>query len=282
MKSVRSRTASPPEATYRAVVEYDGTDFCGFQFQPAERTVAGALETVLSQLFDRPIKLAAAGRTDAGVHALGQVISVVAHDAFPIDKLALALNSALPLDVSVRAAARVPDGFSARFSALERSYTYVVWNRPEPSAPARRWTHFDHRPLDLAPMRRAAALLQGRHDFASFCGVRPLKGGTTRTLHALEIERAGPLVRFHFRADGFLHRMVRVVTGTLLEIGSGRRAESELAAILAACDRRRAGVTAPAHGLYLVAVRYPDFSSAPADCGAFPALGDAFTARRSD
>lgn len=272
---MRSRTASPSESIYRAVVEYDGTDFCGFQFQPELRTVAGALETALSQLFDQPVKVSAAGRTDSGVHAAGQVISFPAHADFPIEKLVLALNAGLPDDVSVRAAARVPDGFSARFSALERNYTYVVWNRPEPSALARRWSHFEYRSLDLAAMRRAAAVLQGEHDFASFCGVPPSSGGTVRTLRALEIERDGALVRLHFRADGFLHRMVRIVTGTLLEIGGGRRAEAELPELLAARDRRLAGATVPPQGLFLVGVRYPDFSSQPPDLGAFPALGPA-------
>jgi tRNA pseudouridine38-40 synthase len=205
------------------------------------------------------------------VHALGQVVSFAAHEGFPVEKLALALNSELPADVSARDAAREQSDFSARFSALERSYTYVVWNRPEPSAPARRWSHFEYRPLDLDAMRAAAATLVGRNDFASFCGVPPDHGGTVRTLHALAIERDGALLRLHFRADGFLHRMVRVVTGTLLEIGSGRREAAEMRDVLQARDRRRAGVTAPPQGLFLVSVRYPHFASGPAELGVFAA-----------
>ncbi len=216
--------------------------------------------------------MTAAGRTDAGVHAVGQVVSFTAHDRFPIDRLAIALNSALPGDLSARDAVVAPPGFSARLSALERAYTYLVWNRPEPSAPARRWSHFDYRPLDLDAMRAGAEPLLGRHDFVSFCGVEPDFGGTVRTLNALEIERDGALVRLHFRGQGFLHRMVRIITGTLLEIGSGRRDAAEMPGILAACDRRSAGLTAPPQGLFLVEVRYPDFNSRPADARSFPSL----------
>jgi tRNA pseudouridine38-40 synthase len=257
------------DRTYRLVVEYDGTQFSGFQFQPHERTIAGDLEAGLSRLFDQPVKLTAAGRTDAGVHAVGQVVSFAAHDRFPIEKLALALNAGLPPDLSVRDAAVVAEGFSARRAALERSYTYVVFNRREPSAPARRWSAFEHRTLDLAVMRRAAASLVGSHDFLSFCGVFPERGRTVRTLHALEIEEVLPFVRLHFRADGFLHRMVRIMTGTLLEIASGRRPADAIPGILGALDRKAAGLTAPPQGLYLVAVRYADFSSRPAGKAAF-------------
>jgi tRNA pseudouridine38-40 synthase len=254
----------PPdsEATYRVVVEYDGTDFCGFQFQPQVRTIAGTLESTFSRLFDQPVKLSCAGRTDAGVHAVGQVVSFRSHARFPIDKFAIAANSALPGDLSVREAARVASDFNARGSALERRYTYVLLNRKAPSAVLRRYTHFEHRSLDFARMRAAAALLAGEHDFVSFCGVLPEHGGTVRTLHGIEIERAGELVRLHFRAAGFLHRMVRTIAGTLLEIGAGRRAVEDIPAILAARDRRAAGFTAPAQGLFFVGARYACFDSA--------------------
>ena len=244
-------------------MEYDGTDFCGFQFQPEMRTIAGELERALSRLFDRPVKVTAAGRTDAGVHAVGQVISFVSHDAFPIEKLGIALNSALPDDLTVRDAARVAGDFSARLSALERSYSYLVLNRREPAATMRRWSHFEHRTLDLEAMRDAAAHFIGTHDFVTFCGMLPDRGGTVRTLNALDVERSGDIVRFDFRGRGFLHRMVRILTGTLLEIGAGRRESSSAPAMLAARDRREAGLTAPPQGLFLVGVRYPDFSSEP-------------------
>jgi len=136
-------------------------------------------------------------------------------------------------------------------------------NRREPAATMRRWSHFEHRTLDLEAMRDAAAHFIGTHDFVTFCGMLPERGGTVRTLNALDVERSGDIVRFDFRGRGFLHRMVRILTGTLLEIGAGRRESSSAPAMLAARDRREAGLTAPPQGLFLVGVRYPDFSSEP-------------------
>jgi tRNA pseudouridine38-40 synthase len=248
-------------ATYRVVVEYDGTDFSGFQFQPELRTVAGELERALSSLFDRPVKVTAAGRTDAGVHASGQVVSFVSHDAFPVDKLSIALNTTLPADLSARDAARVDDGFSARTSALARHYTYAVLNRRDPSALLRRYAHHEYRALDLERMREGAAYLLGEHDFVTFCGVLPARGGTVRPVHAVDVRRDGDLVYLHVSGTGFLHRMVRIVAGTLLDVGAGRREPDDVGAMLAARDRRASGPTAPAQGLCLVDVVYDGFSS---------------------
>jgi tRNA pseudouridine38-40 synthase len=249
------------EALYRVTVEYDGTDFSGFQYQPGERTVAGELERALSRLFDLPIKVTAAGRTDAGVHASGQCISFAAHNEFPIDRLTIALQSALAPDLSVRDAALAEPGFSARLSAIERFYTYAVLNRPHPSALLRRWTHFEYRRVDLERLARAARDLVGTHDFASFCGVRPERGDTKRTLHAIDVEGSGELVLLHFRGNGFLHRMVRIITGTLLEVAAGRRDPESMPAVLAAHDRREAGLTASPQGLCLTGVRYETFTT---------------------
>jgi tRNA pseudouridine38-40 synthase len=250
-------------AVYRVVVEYDGTDFAGMQFLPGMRTVSGEIERVLSRLFAEPIKISVAGRTDAGVHAIGQVISFSAHDRFPIERLAIALNSNLPADVSARDAARAEPRFSARFHAIERRYTYVALNRRAPSAVLRRFAHHEYRSVDLERMRRAALTLIGEHEFRSFCGGPPETDSTIRTLHELIVEREGDLLRFHFRGSGFLRRMVRIITGTLLEIGVGKIPLADLTGILAARDRRLAGPTAPPEGLYLTGVRYPDFDSAP-------------------
>jgi len=242
-------------------VEYDGTDFHGFQFQPGLRSVAGELETALSRLFDRTVKVTAAGRTDAGVHASGQVVSFVSHDAFPVDKLSIALNTSLPPDLSARDAARVEAGFSARASALERRYTYTIVNRRDPSALWRRFAHHEHRELDFGLMRAAAAHLVGEHDFITFCGGLPERGGTVRTVRAIDIEPEGEIVRLHVGGSGFLHRMVRIIAGTLLDVGAGRRTPGEVASMLAARDRRAGGPTAPAQGLCLVEVLYSGFSS---------------------
>lgn len=222
------------------------------------RTVAGTLETALSRLFDEPVKITGAGRTDTGVHATGQVVSCKTARAFPFDKLAIALNSILPADISVREAAVVSDPFSARFSARERTYVYAILNQPDRSALLERRAHHVYAALDLERMRDAARHLIGEHDFRSFCGVLPESGGTVRILKSLDIERRGPYVRVSISADGFLHRMVRTIVGTLVECGKGRRDPQSIAAVLDARAREAAGVTAPARGLYLAGVKYAD------------------------
>ncbi len=247
--------------TYRLVVEYDGTAFHGFQFQPALRTVADTLETALARLFLAAVKLTAAGRTDAGVHATGQVVSFRAERAFPIERLVLALNANLPHDLVVREAQVVADGFSARFDARERVYDYLILNRPYPSAlwRARAWQVV--RPVDDARFARAALPLHGEHDFVTFCADLPDRGGTVRELRAIELERAGDLLRVTVRGNAFLHRMVRVLVGTLVAEATGAREPGFAAGALAARDRTAAGPTAPAHGLYLAGVRYAELDT---------------------
>ena len=232
------------------------------------------LEDALSRLFDRLVKVTVAGRTDAGVHASAQVVSFVSHDAFPVGRLAIALNTSLPPDVTARDAVRADDGFSARNSALERHYTYTILNRREPSAVLRRFAHHDYRELDLARMRAAAATLVGERDFITFCGVLPDRGGTVRTLLGIDVVRDDDVVRLHFRGGGFLHRMVRIMTGTLLDVGAGKRDAADVPAMLAARDRRVAGPTAPANGLCLVDVVYPDFSAKRTNGAPIPRRSD--------
>ena len=234
----------------------------GFQVQAEGRTVAGELERALGELFEEPVKITGAGRTDSGVHASGQVISFITARSFPFERLAIALNSTLPHDISVRDAAIAGKGFSARFSARERTYVYAILNRADRSALlAHRAFHVYRTRLDLDAMGDAAAQLIGQHDFRSFCGVLPENGVTVREVRSLTIARHGELVRIAISADGFVHRMVRTIAGTLVECGLGRRDPSSLREILAARDRRAAGLTAPAHGLYLAGVRYDDYDS---------------------
>jgi tRNA pseudouridine38-40 synthase len=247
--------------TYRLVVEYDGTDFHGFQFQPGLRTVAGTLEGALCALFHAEISIAAAGRTDAGVHATGQVVSFKTPRTFPIERLALALNSTLPLDVSVRDAAIAERDFSARFDAYERVYEYLILNRPMPSAVLRRWTHHVHKPIDDELLLHAGQRFVGTHDFLAFCGVLPEYGGTERTVNSFEVDREDDIIRIRIAAEGFLHRMVRIIVGTALEAATERREHHEIPEIIASKDRRRAGYTAPPNGLFLAGVRYRTFDS---------------------
>lgn len=228
------------------------------QYQPSLRTVAGELERVFSKLFKEPIKITSAGRTDAGVHASGQVVSWKTGAAFPFDRLAIAANSALSHDVSIRVAGVTAQDFSARFGAEERTYVYAIHNEREPSPLLGRYAWHLWTSLDIDAFLEGARHLIGEHDFRSFCGMLPQRGPTIRTVRKLEARREGDLVRVEIRADGFLHRMVRTIVGTLAECGTGRRDPASMPQILLARDRSAAGLTAPPQGLYLAGVRYTD------------------------
>ncbi|MDB5026505.1 MAG: tRNA pseudouridine(38-40) synthase TruA [Candidatus Eremiobacteraeota bacterium] len=247
--------------TYRLVVEYDGSAFHGLQYQPALRTVAGALEDALSRLFHEPVKITAAGRTDAGVHATGQVISFSAERSFPIERLALALNASTPRDLAIRDAELVHDRFSARFDALERVYDYLILNRGFTSALWRARAWHVPRAIDDARFRAAAEPLLGEHDFVTFCGEAPERGTTVRDIQEITLTRRDDLLRITVRGRSFLHRMVRVLVGTLVGCSTGYRDVDFARRALEARDRSAAGETAPAHGLYLAGVRYDGFDT---------------------
>ena len=255
-------SAEEHSTTLRLTVEYDGTAFSGFQWQPAARTVAGTLEAALSRLLREPVKVTGAGRTDAGVHATGQVVSLGTDRDFPWERLPVALNALLPEDLRIRRSELVSAGFSARFSARERTYVYALLDGAAPSALLARYAWQVRSRLDLAAMREAAQLLVGEHDFRSFCATlpEPAPGGlvsTVREVRRLSVERRGGLVRVEVAANAFLHRMVRTIVGTLAECGA-RRPPQDISRVLAARAREAAGLTAPACGLYLAGVRYQD------------------------
>jgi tRNA pseudouridine38-40 synthase len=212
----------------------------------------------LSALLQHDVKLTVAGRTDAGVHATGQVVTFATPRLFPFDRLAIAMNANLSNDVTVRRVDVVDAQFSARFSAVERTYVYAILNRRTPSAVLARHAYHVWSDLDLDRFALGAAELLGEHDFRSFCGMLPETGPTIRIVKSLSVERRGELIRVRISADGFLHRMVRNIVGTLLECASGRRDPNEIPAALAARARAATGVTAPGHGLYLAGVRYRD------------------------
>lgn len=244
----------------KLVLEYDGAPYFGFQRQPRHRTVQEALEKALSSLLNRPAKItAASGRTDTGVHARGQVVNFRT-DA-PMDLLSVrkGLNALLPRDIAVLSAEEVPASFHARYSARQKTYEYQIWNQAVRSPlRAARAFHVTG-PLNLARMRRAARKLLGCHDFRSFCAADPSgkdRENTVRTLSRFEVLKKGPLLRIVVTGDGFLYKMVRNLVGTLLEIGSGKMSLEDLDTILKARDRRKAGKTAPAHGLTLISVDY--------------------------
>jgi tRNA pseudouridine38-40 synthase len=251
-------TQSRRSVTIRCAVEYDGTNFCGFQWQPAVRTVAGSLEAALVALLREPVKVAGAGRTDAGVHATGQVVSFTTSARFPFERLAAALRSTLPADLTVRDCAVVGDGFSARFSALERTYVYAILNRRQPSALLRQRAYHVWMPLQTDAITLAGERFVGEHDFRAFCVTPPQDDPTVRTIRRLTVERRNGGLRIEIAADGFLHRMVRAIVGTLVECGRGRCDPAAIGDLLDGRAPLRAEHIAPAHGLYLAGVRYDD------------------------
>jgi tRNA pseudouridine38-40 synthase len=233
---------------YLARVEYDGTDFAGFQVQPGVRTVQGELEAVLGRLSGGTRqRVDAAGRTDAGVHATGQVIAFTDPGRLPAAELERAVNALLPADVAIRDLRRVPAGFHPRYAARYREYRYTVWNGPR--SPLRERMALGVRvPLDTAAMARVGSVLVGRHDFSAFGAAdrQPV-----RTVHWVRVRRAGSLVTIDVAADAFLRGMVRRIVAVLLEAGRGKMDEQQVAAILASRRPALNGAVAPARGLCL-------------------------------
>lgn len=241
-------------------IAYDGTDYAGWQRQSGQMTVQERLEAAFAVIFGQRVPVEGAGRTDAGVHAFGQAAHVVLPRPFALPQLVPALNANLPDDIAVRAVRPAPDGFHARFCAIGKRYVYrCVTGRLRPAV-GRRYLHWVKRPLDLEAMRAAGRLLVGRHDFAAFATnpgyVR--KHGTTRTIQHLRLVRRSWGFDLAVQGDGFLYNMVRALAGTLIDVGTGRLSAADVAAILHGRDRRAAGPTAPACGLYLLTVLYPD------------------------
>jgi tRNA pseudouridine38-40 synthase len=247
----------------RMTVAYDGTDFHGFARSAGVRTVLGELADTVERIARVPVDLTGAGRTDAGVHGWGQVISGRLPADVDLERIRHGVNRLLGPEVAVRSIEWVSDDFDARFSATSRSYRYEVWNDPAPHPLLARSTWHVHRPLDVEAMDRAAGDLVGEHDFASFCR-RPRVGPDRVTPSLVRIVlRAGwhrvddgSLLRFGIAASSFCHQMVRSVVGTLVEIGEGRRPADSIPAILAARDRSAAGRVAPPTGLVLWDVGY--------------------------
>ncbi|MEE4119664.1 MAG: tRNA pseudouridine(38-40) synthase TruA [Paracoccaceae bacterium] len=247
---------------YALLVEYDGGPFADWQRQAGPSTVQGALEAALARLERGVPAVAAAGRTDAGVHALGQVAQVDLAREWDPFRLSEALNHHLrPEPVAIRAAARAPEGWHARFSATERRYLFRLLNRRAPPALSRGKVWHVARPLDVEAMRDGAAHLVGRHDFTTFRASECQADSPVRTLDSLDIERVetgeGPEIRFHVRARSFLHSQVRSFVGTLERVGAGAWAPGDVKRALEARDRAACGPVCPPQGLYLAGVGYP-------------------------
>ena len=242
----------------KLTIQYDGTRYDGWQRQGnTDNTLQGRLEGVLSRMVGKPVEIQGAGRTDAGVHARGQVASVHLPEGYTPQEVQNYLNRYLPEDVAVVEVVEVGERFHARLSATGKEYRYHIRMGSVPDVFARKYQYRVEEPLDLAAMERAAGYLTGKHDFRSFCGNRRFKKSTVREVFHIGVEVCGSDLTLVYRGDGFLYHMVRILTGTLLEVGLGQRTPESMVDVLEARERTAAGKTAPAQGLVLQEVYYP-------------------------
>ncbi|HOP73560.1 MAG TPA: tRNA pseudouridine(38-40) synthase TruA [Bacillota bacterium] len=243
----------------KMVVAYEGTHYAGFQRQAGGvKTIQGALEEAIAQITGSMPNVIGAGRTDAGVHALGQVVHFHSETRLKEGQLLNALNAVLPRDIVICEVSEVPAEFHSRYSALSKTYSYRIWNDPVRPVFHREWLYHYKYPLDTAVMREAASFIVGQHDFKSFQASGSSVKTTVRTVHFCELMSEGPEITIRINADGFLYHMVRNIVGTLILVGTGRMSLAGFKAVLAACDRNAAGPTAPASGLCLEEVFYPE------------------------
>lgn len=251
----------------KLTLAFDGSGFSGYELQPGQRTVRSEIAGALKKLYNQPLKFDSSSRTDAGVHALGLVISYRPPFAIPLNELPLALNAKLPDDIRVVLAEGKAEKFNARFDAKSKTYEYLIYNgRIMP--PSIRKIAWQVKPkLDLSAMQKAAKYFVGKHDFSSFCAAGSDDKDFVRTIHSFVIRNSSfviwdscklSVVSCKLTGNGFLYKMVRNIVGTLVEVGLGRREPEEIKEILRAKDRRLAGKTAPAHGLCLVAVEFSE------------------------
>jgi tRNA pseudouridine38-40 synthase len=242
--------------TILLIVEYDGTAYSGWQIQPNGIGVQQVLEEALARMLGEPVRVTSSGRTDAGVHAAGMAACFRTEKTLPLKAFSDGLNTLLPPDIAVRNAVEAPEGFNPRRDAVSKHYRYTILNAPRRSPLLRSRAWHVREPLDLDSMRQAAACLVGEHDFAAFrasnCGAQT----TRRKLFSLTVQRDGDLVVIDVHGSGFLKNMVRIIAGTLVEVGRGRRCASDMLKMLESGDRHEAGMTAPPQGLCLMRVAY--------------------------
>ena len=242
---------------YKLTLCYDGTRYRGWQRQGnTPNTIQEKVESALSRILDQPVETAASGRTDAGVHARAQVVSFRAKTDRTAEEILSDLRAALPADIGAVSLEEAAPRFHARLNAKGKTYVYRVWNSDAPDVFQRRYRISEPRPLDLDAMRKAASALCGEHDFTSFCSDKRMKKSPVRRVDRIDVERLGDEVRLTFTGNGFLWNMVRILAGTLLEVGLGEREADSMQTILDARDRTAAGKTAPAQGLILWEVLY--------------------------
>ena len=248
----------PPEGQKRFVltVEYDGTDYCGWQRQINGLSVQQELEEALSRLTGEAVSVTGSSRTDAGVHAMGLVAHFDSATRIPAEKIAFALNTMLPPDIRIRESGAAPEGFHARYGACGKVYRYSFFNSRHDCAIGRQYAAHVPVPLDEKLMDEEAQALLGTHDFAAFAASGSVVKSTVRTIYRVQVKRSGDAVTLHVLGDGFLYNMVRIIAGTLMEVGTGKRAPGAIRAAIETGDRLALGQTAPAKGLTLMRVLY--------------------------
>ncbi|UOY91510.1 tRNA pseudouridine(38-40) synthase TruA [Ectobacillus sp. JY-23] len=240
----------------KCTISYDGTNFSGYQMQQKDRTVQFEIERALRKIHKDDIRTHASGRTDAGVHAYGQVLHFDSPLTIPALGWVAALNSALPEDIAVRRVEKVHSSFHARYDVVSKEYRYKVLLNDRDNVFARNYMYRYPYHINVGTIETAAKHFLGTHDFTSFCSAKSDKENKVRTIHEIEIQRSGDELLFRFVGNGFLYNMVRIMVGTLLDVGQGRRAPADIPVILEQRDRRYASKTAPGHGLYLWQVNY--------------------------
>ncbi len=240
----------------KLVVAYEGTNYCGWQIQPNGITIEQVLNETLSSLLGEEITVTGASRTDAGVHSLGNVAVFETHTKMPAEKISFALNQRLPEDIVVQESCQVPEDFHPRFSKSRKTYEYRILNCRFRQPLERRTSYFYHYPLNVSAMQKAAAYLVGEHDFTSFASVHAQTNTYVRTIYALDVVREGDMIRIRVQGNGFLYNMVRIIAGTLIQVGAGIKKPEDMESILAGKDRELAGPTAPAHGLTMIGLEY--------------------------
>ena len=243
----------------KLVVAYDGTNYCGWQIQPNGETIEGVLNRELSSLLGEDIKVTGASRTDSGVHSLGNVAVFDTDTRIPPEKISYALNIRLPEDIVVQDSCEVAPDFHPRHCNSRKTYEYRILNRRFAMPTRRLDTYFYHRPLDVERMQQAARYLKGIHDFKSFCSVNTVVEDTVRTIYTLQvIKDADDIITIRVQGSGFLYNMVRILAGTLIQVGIGAMEPEQMTEILEAKDRSASGPTAPAQGLTMMGIEFLD------------------------
>lgn len=242
---------------YRMDIQYDGTCYGGWQKQKdTDNTIQGKIEEVLSRMCEMPVSIQGAGRTDAGVHARGQVANAFLETEKTCEEICAYMNQYLPEDIEIVQVSKAEERFHSRLNAKEKVYQYRIAVGSHKNVFERKYQCPLHEELDIESMKKAAGYFIGTHDFKSFCSNKKMKKSSVRTIYSIEIEKIPNEIKITFTGNGFLYNMVRILTGTLIEVGRGDKRPEEMKDIIESCDRKKAGFTAPARGLTMMEVRY--------------------------